>query len=32
MALPDRHSFKQAFDEDAIRNLYPHIHAIRQSQ
>lgn len=32
MALPDRHAFKQAFDEDAIRNLYPHIHAIRQSQ
>lgn len=31
MALPDRHAFMQAFDDDAIRNLYPHIHAGMQA-
>lgn len=31
-ALPDRHAFKQDFDDDAIRNLYPHIHASRQNR
>lgn len=31
-ALPEGHDFKQAFDDDAIRNLYPHIHASRQNR
>lgn len=31
-ALPESHDFKQAFDDDAIRNLYPHIHASRQNR
>lgn len=31
VSLPERHEFKQALDDDAIRNLYPHIFAIRQA-
>ncbi len=31
LGLAARHSFKQAFDDDAMRNLYPHIHASRTS-
>ncbi|MCY0093789.1 glutathione S-transferase family protein [Hoeflea ulvae] len=32
VSLPDRHPFQQAFDDDAIRNLYPHIFAARQAK
>jgi len=32
VSMPDRHEFKQAFDDDAIRNLYPHIFAERQTK
>tara|TARA_R110002020_G_scaffold24424_8_gene80452 strand:- start:9029 stop:9721 length:693 start_codon:yes stop_codon:yes gene_type:complete len=32
VSLPDRHAFKQEFDDDAIRNLYPHIFATRQGK
>ena len=31
VSLPERHEFKQALDDDAIRSLYPHIFAIRQA-
>lgn len=32
VSLPEQHTFKQAFDDDAIRNLYPHIFASRRDR
>ena len=29
LAIGERHEFKAELDEDAVRNLYPHLHATR---